>query len=315
MNPNKSKSSRGLVSVVVPVTCCKHLPETLASIRNQGYPEVETVVVDNVADGDVASIVEAAYLTRVSVHGQPIRKPPLENWNEAVRLSSGRHVLILSDDDILAPNSVSHMMDRITQVGAQVVAGPILFIDPDGVAQSLSPAHPYQEDPWSWLYHRQVGNRASVLSNFLFSRSGFEQVGGFDESGSAWGADNLLLFRLGLLDGRIAGSDRAVLKYRTGHENLTQKYPIRGKLRGYKILIEEYRSTLHSADFSANSFPTKEVIAHLLTVFEKSVVRTTLSQTSLRNLAKTVSEIKKEGFRVRPCEVSRRIKAAFIRSI
>lgn len=235
-----------LVSVVVPVTKCAYLMSAIESITNQSYPNIELVVVDNKADGDVQTLAESARFKNLQFHQRTSQLPALKNWNDTVRRSSGTYVLILSDDDILLPYAIEQLVRRLEDTHLDVAVGSVATIDEKGTILTISNSCPELEIPSSWIYHRFSGQRSCVLSNFLFSRKAFDDVGGFDESGYAWGADNDLFFRIAMHSGKIAGINDVCLLYRTSGTNLSSVMASQIKTQGNDWLLEKISKEIAS---------------------------------------------------------------------
>lgn len=241
--------SKPLVSIVIPVTKCAFLKEAIVSVDEQSYQNIELVVVDNKADGDVGSIVAESKIQNRIFHQRPEQLPALENWNDSVRRSSGELVLLLSDDDILLPYTIEKLVRRIEESGSTVAVGAVATINEAGKIQSISCSCPHLEHPSSWIYHRFTGQRTVVLSNYLFLRKSFDDVDGFDESGFAWGADNDLFVRLAMLSESIAGIDEVCLFYRLNGSNLSSVMASQSKAYGNDWLLEKIETEIEKGNF------------------------------------------------------------------
>jgi len=92
-----------LVSVVIP--CYNHgryLPEAVASVRRQSWPDVELIVVDDGSTDDsrtVAAGFAEVKLIRQSNEGLSAAR------NRGLHASSGEIVIFLDADDILLPGA------------------------------------------------------------------------------------------------------------------------------------------------------------------------------------------------------------------
>ena len=64
----------------------------------------EVIIVDNASDEDYKSYVDALDLPQIKYYRQNIPVPVTENWQKALSMADGDYVLMLGDDDALAPN-------------------------------------------------------------------------------------------------------------------------------------------------------------------------------------------------------------------
>lgn len=247
-----------VVSIVVPVTKCAFLPATLASIKAQDYPNIEVVVVNNCADGDVSTFVKRAGLANAHVHDRPEQLPALQNWNSAVRLSSGKFVIVLSDDDELTEGAISSFVSTLLDTNISVAYGGIATVNEDSEILTITANCPRRQSAWGWVHQRLLGHVNFLLSNFMFEREAFERVGGFDENGPTWGSDVYLGFLLAMDAGQIAGVESVVLKYRSCRINMTSHISASIKISGSDWMLDAIEkrlqgSTLCSTDFFSES--------------------------------------------------------------
>lgn len=73
------------------------------SVRRQEFPDYEIVIADNASDQDYAGYVKSLGDARIVYRRADAPLPVTDNWNRALELASGDYVLMLGDDDALAP--------------------------------------------------------------------------------------------------------------------------------------------------------------------------------------------------------------------
>jgi glycosyltransferase involved in cell wall biosynthesis len=106
------------VSVCIPAYCQPvGVARALRSVMNQSYRDFEVVVTDDSPDDIVERVVRPFTADcRVAYYRNPRTLGSPENWNEAVRRSSGRYVKLLHHDDwFLRPDSLARfvaLLDR-----------------------------------------------------------------------------------------------------------------------------------------------------------------------------------------------------------
>src|SRR5690606_18847361 len=91
-----------LVTVVIP-TCNRsaYLRETLQSVREQDYENLEILVSDNASTDDTAAVVSeiAASDPRVRYRRNLVKIPLIPHFNQCVAQARGEFFVLLSDDD------------------------------------------------------------------------------------------------------------------------------------------------------------------------------------------------------------------------
>ena len=117
-----------LVSVIVPVfNGAQHLGACLDSIRNQTYPVLEIVVVDDGSTDATPEILElvARDDERISVIRQE-NQGVSRARNEGLRASTGNFLTFVDADDVLHPDLIARQLKVAVEHGADMVVGGLL---------------------------------------------------------------------------------------------------------------------------------------------------------------------------------------------
>lgn len=115
-----------LVSVCIPTFDHAHfLPEALASAQAQTYPHLEIVVTDNCSTDATAGIIAAAMQRdpRIRHVRHPANLGMARNFTSCITEARGEYVKLLCDDDRLAPDCVSQLVDLMTTRPGVAIAG------------------------------------------------------------------------------------------------------------------------------------------------------------------------------------------------
>jgi glycosyltransferase involved in cell wall biosynthesis len=91
------------------------LRHAVYSILWQDDPDIEIVISDNCSEQDYAAFVESLGESRIVYHRQSVGVPVTENWQAALARSSGDWILMLGDDDALAPNFTHLVRQHLTE--------------------------------------------------------------------------------------------------------------------------------------------------------------------------------------------------------
>ncbi|MGI8622841.1 MAG: glycosyltransferase [Solirubrobacteraceae bacterium] len=120
-----ARPSRGAPRVTVVVPCFNHgrfLPDTLASIRAQSYPELEVIVVDD-ASVDPTTVELLARLDddpAISVLRQPVNSGPSAARNAGIAQASGRYILPVDADNVLLPAAIASLVTQLQSANERV---------------------------------------------------------------------------------------------------------------------------------------------------------------------------------------------------
>jgi glycosyltransferase involved in cell wall biosynthesis len=89
------------------------LSQAIESVRRQTFTDWEVVVSDNASSADVAGYVAMLGDERVRCLESSELLPVTENWNRALKASTGRWIIMLGDDDGLLPSALDRFLDHI----------------------------------------------------------------------------------------------------------------------------------------------------------------------------------------------------------
>jgi hypothetical protein len=116
--------ARPRVSVCIPVyNGERFLEETLRSVREQTYGDIEIVISDNASTDSTAEMCRehAADDARIRYVRQDVNRGGLWNFNQALRLARGETVKLAAADDVLRPRFVETCLDLLDDGGPGVV--------------------------------------------------------------------------------------------------------------------------------------------------------------------------------------------------
>lgn len=120
------------VSIAIPTfERCADLERAVRSALDQTHRDLEVVVSDNASqDGTVALLTRlGAADPRLRVARQPSNRGMVANLNAAVALAGGEHVMLLADDDWLAPRAVEATLEAFRErPGAVAALGRVTYV-------------------------------------------------------------------------------------------------------------------------------------------------------------------------------------------
>lgn len=200
----------------------EYLRVAIASVLGQTHRNLECIVVDDGVTGVGRKVVETFDDPRVRYHRNDRRLSMAANWNQCVQLAKGAHLLILHDDDLLAPDFLARAVQifydnpEVTMVG-----GSVNIIDVEGRWLEL-----HRVTPQDAVFDGPRIFQRLVRENFLrcpgvILRSGtYGRTGGFDEIGFAtdWG-----MWLRACLVGKVALLADPIASYRVGYGSSTDR--------------------------------------------------------------------------------------------
>lgn len=185
------RNTKPLVSVIIP--CYNHenyIDAAIDSVLNQTYRNIELIVID---DGSKDASVE-----HIKAHGDDrMTVITQENCgahntiNRGLAMAKGKYLSVLNSDDVFEPDRMERMVSYLEQhPEKEFLCSYIQIIDsegkPLGIKQGWRDMLPWQfEHPElgfagtdSFTLNLLASNFTSTTSNFLFTRSLYEKIGG-----------------------------------------------------------------------------------------------------------------------------------------
>lgn len=219
-----------LVSIVVPVfNGERYLRESLDSIVNQTYPNVEILVMDDASTDSTPEII-ASYGDRVKYYRQARNKRQYQNVNEALEMVTGEYIAVYHADDVYEPNIVERgveFFEEHPKVGALFCHD--IFINAEGKEYGRLSIPEELRSKVSLDYPVVLNalltykNRFFPAPSSMVRASVYKDVGGYraDEFDIASDLEMWLRisrkYEIGILPEHL-------FRYRHGHGNWTQKY-------------------------------------------------------------------------------------------
>jgi glycosyltransferase involved in cell wall biosynthesis len=183
--------------VVIPAcNAAETLPETLGSVCNQTYGNLDIIVVDDGSTDDTAAIVQ-----RHRAQDPRLRLVQQRNGgvasarNAGIDAAAGDFVAFIDADDLWHPTKIAKQMALLLSASSTMalVYAPFRLIGADG--RVLSSQHRIGVDGWVLYRHFHV-NLVGNGSAILVRKAVLKEVGGFDTSlraAHAEGCEDLLL--------------------------------------------------------------------------------------------------------------------------
>jgi hypothetical protein len=218
----------------------KYLSQTIESVLNQTYPNIEYIIVDGKSQDSSVEIIEK-YASRLAYWHSEKDTGIYDAWNKGLGKAKGEWIAFVGADDILYPEAIEKYVDFITNSRPftfEYISSQIELVTNDLKLKRV------KGSPWSWRVFRVYMNTAHVGS--LHHYTLFKKYGLYNISYKITGDYELLLRAKGNLKAGFI-SDITV-KMRTEDTlsmrsaTLTQKETLRAKIEtaGRNRLIAYY---------------------------------------------------------------------------
>ena len=178
---NQTDSDHPLVSIITPsFNQGKFIRETIDSVLNQTYDNIEYIVIDGGSTDETIDILKSyqgkiKYISEKD-HGQA------NAINKGLALSSGEILGFLNSDDFLFPDAIQTVVDTFSRSTKLWVSGDYWIVDSQN-----------KRIQWAVILYKKILRLFSSKAMFLFvdyiiqpstywKRKLYEKVGQFDES-------------------------------------------------------------------------------------------------------------------------------------
>ena len=234
-----------LVSVITPCyNGSATLPETIASVAGQTYPDIEHIVVD---DGSTDATWEVVVQHRDRVNG--LRLPENRGGafarNRGVALARGEYLVFLDADDLMGPEAVAALVEAVRdRPGTVGYCGWRRWREVRGQWQAnpaeIPPLQPDQDPLRGWLEGVWVPPCA-----ILWRRDSYEVTGGWDER-LTLNDDGDLMMRALARGMRLVRAEGGESYYREHHgsrltvsNDVTSEPKFQSRVRSYRNVMDE----------------------------------------------------------------------------
>ncbi|UOQ76172.1 glycosyltransferase [Hymenobacter sp. 5516J-16] len=163
-----------------------YLRETLESIRQQTYPNVEVLIVDDASTDESVAVARAWLAEHPQVRGRVIEHPVNRGicpaCNTLVTQAQGEFICLIGSDDVYLPDKLAVQVPLLLNAPPEVgvITSAIEFMDSEGntIPQPDDFAIPHPEE----VYVTLLNSCVIAAMSTLVRRSCYEKVGLYDES-------------------------------------------------------------------------------------------------------------------------------------
>lgn len=175
-----------LVSIIIR-TCGRpsYLRETLISVRNQSYKNIEVVIVEDGKNVSEKMIKKEFSDLNIQYYATGEKVERSVSGNIGMKMAKGKYLNLLDDDDLFYPEHIEVLVKEMEKNKADIVYSTAME-----TAITIESKDPYKyrieqklvrhHGPYSKL--RLYRNNITPIQAVLFKKEVFEKCGGFDEN-------------------------------------------------------------------------------------------------------------------------------------
>ena len=248
-----------IVSVIIPVyNSGNYIAETIESVLNQTYKDIEIVIVDDCSKDNSREVIES-YLKKnknMVYHIQEKNAGAAVARNMALGLARGRYIAFLDSDDLWYPQKIEKQLDLMKEKNAAICYTAIEMINEKG---NLIKGKRNIKDRIDYKF--LLKNTMIATSTVIVDR---KKIGNFQmpliRSGQDY-ATWLQLMRNGI---NAYGINKVFVKYRVGSNSLSSKK--------YKSIIQVWNIQIKYERINP-ILATFNTIYFILNAFKKYFIR------------------------------------------
>lgn len=106
----------------------KTIEQTILSVLNQTYPNIEYIIIDGDSTDDTVNIIHK-YLDKIAIFISEKDDGLYDAMNKGIKLASGEIIGILNSDDTYTKNAVSIIVDNFKDQSKDILYGNAMFVD------------------------------------------------------------------------------------------------------------------------------------------------------------------------------------------
>lgn len=145
------------ITIAIPVyNASKYIQKSLDSAIHQDFKNYEIVIIDNKSTDNTLQIVEDIikknpnHSIRIIKH--PINKGLGASKNTAIDNAKGKYLFFMDSDDLIEPNTLTVLYDKIKQYDAQIAIGSIICEDENQVLiQKITCSDQHYKEKYCYL--------------------------------------------------------------------------------------------------------------------------------------------------------------------
>lgn len=126
-------NNQSLISICIPAYNAESfIKETLESVLNQTYQNIEIIITDDCSKDQTVSIINSFSDKRIKFYQNEKNLGVEGNWNKALKLANGKYCKMMGADDILYPTCLEEQLAVLENSDVALVTSHKNVINQDG---------------------------------------------------------------------------------------------------------------------------------------------------------------------------------------
>lgn len=182
----ESAKTQPLVSVCIPAyNNAGYIKETIDSILNQTYKNIELIIVDDNSKDNTSEVVKSIADDRIKLYRNDKNLGMSGNWSYCLSLCTGEFMKLICADDMLTPDCIEKEVKALVEhPDVLLVESDTLRVDMAGKGKGT-----YKRYKKSGVVDgKEVSKKGFFICDYfgaplanMFRRSLYEEIGGFDK--------------------------------------------------------------------------------------------------------------------------------------
>ena len=214
------------ISVVTPTyNQGKFIEQTINSVLNQGYPNLEYIIVDGASTDETSEVLEA-YRDRIDHLISEPDEGQSDAINKGMDLTTGEILTWLNSDDMFTPGTLFAMAMAFWKSKADMVVGTVQLLKDDRVvSEHLTSCEngPLQLSELLDLDNNWLKGRFFYQPELMFTRDLWERSGGYVDTDLYYSMDHELWLRFAIAGANLHVIGRPTVLYRVHDEQKTHE--------------------------------------------------------------------------------------------
>ena len=236
-----SVENNPLVSLCIPTfNRVGLLKECIESVKDQSFKNIEILVGNNFSTDGTADYLNGTSGLQVEHHQSNLGM--VGNWNSLLRRARGQLCVLLSDDDIVAPDFVATLVQYMRDDQCAFAYSPVTIIDTAGSVLGETTASPLMEKSERFVKATLEQKRVPYPSALMFRTADAAAVGYFKDIGN----QTDVAFRISLAEihpgANISCHPKPLVRYRIHAAALTDNPELKasGRIKFQHWVSERY---------------------------------------------------------------------------
>ena len=212
------------ISIVTPTyNQGQYIEETINSVIQQGYPNLEYIVVDGASTDQTSEILDRYRDSFDCLISEP-DKGQSDAINKGMQVATGDILTWLNSDDLLTPGALHSMAMAFWKSRADMVVGTVQFLqDGEITGEHLTscPNGPLQLSELLDLDNNWLKGRFFYQPELMFTRDLWERAGGYVDENLYYSMDHELWLRFAIAGANIHVVGRPTVMYRVHDQQKT----------------------------------------------------------------------------------------------